>query len=453
MYQKCVCFLFLVILAVLSCSGFHIDSLAMADLSKKNFHTPTTTEKYVRAQRPHKIRHHRLQAHNRFPKPHIETFVYPPPPSTHHNSFLPSINTEVIQRISPNSGSNLNSNSRLSEPPTTFPNENLAQIPPTDYALVVSRAQRSSDHRQRKPRWTLKQNEDIFTKAFKAKLVVLADVESKSINEANGSCQFYAKVIKDFKGNAQKYFGSVNRYLRHIVTAACDLVKEMKISRKYVLLLNKKNDKLLLVDPPKPKKDLRASMRKKFNRVCKSGFVPTKPQIVELKEFSPKSQKKIEKKYRILTCTVKGFPLPRITWRRNNGILHHNKSYNVLYKRRKSKLVIKKHEADSLGEYECIAESLNGLTASKNITVKPPPPSENIFSGKSCPKPYDTDLCQNGGKCFYEESIGDYGCVCPDNFSGKNCQLKLPSNTSMYPQPDLYACKLGLATKYNCYGE
>ncbi|XP_057672268.1 uncharacterized protein LOC130903908 isoform X1 [Diorhabda carinulata] len=415
MYQKCVCFLFLVILAVLSCSAFHIDNLAMADFSKKNFHF----------QKPHKIRHHRLwrtQARDRYPKSQIETFVYYPPPPKHTPSITPStIDGEILERISSNT------HSGSSEISTTFPNENLAQIPPTDY--VVSRAQRSSDHRQRKPRWTLKQNEDIFAKAFKAKLVVLADVESKSINEANGACQFYAKVIKDFKGNAQKYFGSVNRYLRHIVTAACDLVKEMKISRKYVLLLNKKNDKLVLIDTPKPKKDLRASTRKKFNRVCKSGFVPTKPQIVELKEFSPKSQKKIEKKYRILTCTVKGFPLPRITWRRNNVILHHNKSYNVLYKRRKSKLVIKKHEADSLGEYECIAESLNGLMASKNITVKPPPPSENIFSAKSCPKPYDTDLCQNGGKCFYEESIGDYGCVCPDNFSGKNCQLKLPSNT------------------------
>ncbi|XP_074040559.1 uncharacterized protein isoform X2 [Leptinotarsa decemlineata] len=81
MYQKCVCFLFLVILAILSCSGFRIDNLAMTDLTKKY---PETSDRHSRdVQRPHhRIRHHRLwrtqAAHNRNAKPHIDAIVYPP---------------------------------------------------------------------------------------------------------------------------------------------------------------------------------------------------------------------------------------------------------------------------------------------------------------------------------------------------------------------------------------
>ncbi|XP_072383613.1 uncharacterized protein vn isoform X2 [Diabrotica undecimpunctata] len=504
MYQKCVCFLFLVILVVLSCSGFHIDNLAMADLSKKSFRTSThtysnTDEKNSYVQRPHKIRHHRLwrtQVHNRYPKPHIDMFVYPPPPhfsskpNPTTNIFPPSPNTLGESNTGEISYSKYSNNNpilphrgvihprlgefkppwlradssassevkfsyegKLSEKnssltsPTTFPNENLAQIPPTDFApvkFVVSRAQRSPDHKKinkRRNRWTMKQSEDIFTKAYKAKFVVLAEVESKPYkNESNGSCNYYVKVIKDFKDNAANYFGSVNKHLRKMLNTKCELVKEMTTSKKYVLMLN---ESFGLVDTPKPKEKLRPAMRKKISRICKHGFVPKKPHILDIKEVSPKSRRKIELRNRILICTVRGFPLPKITWRRKNQELHHSRAYNVLYKRRQSKLVIKKPDAEYLGQYECVAETVNGLKASKNFTLLPQP-------NKKCSENFDKDFCQNGGTCFHEASMNYYGCFCPDNYSGEKCEVKKPSNTSMYPQPDLYACNLGLSTKYNC---
>ncbi|CAG9832385.1 unnamed protein product [Diabrotica balteata] len=171
--------------------------------------------------------------------------------------------------------------------------------------------------------------------------------------------------------------------------------------------------------------------------------VPKKPHILDIKEVSPKSRRKIELRNRILICTVRGFPLPKITWRRKNQELHHSRAYNVLYKRRQSKLVIKKPDAEYLGQYECVAETVNGLKASKNFTLLPQP-------NKKCSENFDKDFCQNGGTCFHEASMNYYGCFCPDNYSGEKCEVKKPSNTSMYPQPDLYACNLGLSTKYNC---
>lgn len=42
-YEKCVCFIFLVIVAILSCSGFRIDSLAMTDISKRNQNPHTSS--------------------------------------------------------------------------------------------------------------------------------------------------------------------------------------------------------------------------------------------------------------------------------------------------------------------------------------------------------------------------------------------------------------------------
>lgn len=81
-YEKCVCFIFLVIVAILSCSGFRIDSLAMTDISKRNQNPHTSSSlfnsqqdfferfysemRYKSAQpskifddRPHRLRHRR----------------------------------------------------------------------------------------------------------------------------------------------------------------------------------------------------------------------------------------------------------------------------------------------------------------------------------------------------------------------------------------------------------
>lgn len=79
-YEKCVCFIFLVILAILSCSGFRIDNLAMTDISKKNSVVRSSGELFRLAVPAHRIRHHRqLKAHPAGGGVHrLQT---PPPPS------------------------------------------------------------------------------------------------------------------------------------------------------------------------------------------------------------------------------------------------------------------------------------------------------------------------------------------------------------------------------------
>lgn len=355
MYQKCVCFIFLMLLAVLSCYGFRIDNLAMTDLTKKNFHTSpnnyySNTDRFIRADtvnKPHKIRHHRLwrtQAHTRSPKPpHIDAIIYPPPAtksisstdfsSTNDKLIWPykssiesseSANTwplanpssseiklshselkrseisearnpwpvsipssEVIWPTRSSSevvwtAHRISSEVSLSMPSseanvslassTIFPDESLAQIPPTDFApvkFVVSRSQRASEHNSKrgKNKWSQRQKEDIFAKAYRAEFVILAEVESRHINESNQFCEYYVKVIKDFKENVYKDFVLLHKSYRRLLTATCDLVKEMKNSKKYLLLLDKN---LLPIDTPKPR--VRPGMAKKLKRACKKGF-------------------------------------------------------------------------------------------------------------------------------------------------------------------------------------
>lgn len=39
---------------------------------------------------------------------------------------------------------------------------------------------------------------------------------------------------------------------------------------------------------------------------------------------------------------------------------------------------------------------------------------------------------------------------CPPGFNGHQCEGKVPSDASMYPQPATYTCNLGLSTKLFC---
>ncbi|CAG9864743.1 unnamed protein product [Phyllotreta striolata] len=445
MYQKCVCFIFLVILAILSCSGFRIDNLAMTDLTKKNFQISTraNSERYFRDDRSHRIRHHRLwrsQAHNRYPNntkpPQADAVVYP------QSSSKSSNNNKLVWPY------NTSSDAKESVYSTGFPDERLAQIAPTDGGAVVSRPHRSQGSQRHtntktntktktkgkgKRPWLPHQPDDLFTKAYKARFVIAAKLESK------GSCSYYVEVKKDFKGNVGKEFYHVNKAYKRMLNGNCDLVRRMDFSKKYLLLLN---ETLGLIDKPKPMRKFRRSI-KRLKRVCKPGFEPTKP-VVELREIE--ENKKKEPRRRKLVCSVKGFPPPKITWRRRNEVLHDSSSFKILYKRRQSKLEIKKADAEHFGQYYCIAENAKGETTTRNYTFLPPP-SE---SDKECKEELKAVFCSNGGTCFFEPVINEPSCICPEGFTGRRCDEKTPSNTSMYPQPDLYSCKLGLATKYNC---
>lgn len=185
MYEKCVCFLLLVIVAFLSCSGFRIDSLAMTDISKRNSHTSSSlsysqdffdrllaetpyenmNNRYLTkrfSERRHRIRHSSRLFRNqaplseRRPTGRIETYVIRPPLD------------------------------RLAIPTAHLPqSEQLAQIPPSHTPLrptaaIVTRSQRSSDQNRQKKKQIPCQPQDTARKAYLANTVVLARAESKS---------------------------------------------------------------------------------------------------------------------------------------------------------------------------------------------------------------------------------------------------------------------------------
>lgn len=186
MYEKCVCFLLLVIVAFLSCSGFRIDSLAMTDISKRNSHTSSSLSnsqdffdrllaetpynnnmdnRYLTkrfSERRHRIRHSRLFRNQaplseRRPMGRIDTYVIRPPLD------------------------------RLAIPTVHLPqSEQFAQIPPSHTPLrptaaIVTRSQRSSDQNTRQKKKQVScQPQDTARKAYLANTVVLARAESKS---------------------------------------------------------------------------------------------------------------------------------------------------------------------------------------------------------------------------------------------------------------------------------
>ncbi|XP_023310564.1 uncharacterized protein LOC108917624 [Anoplophora glabripennis] len=275
-YEKCVCFIFLVILAVLSCSGFRIDNLAMTDISKRNFHTSSSfsnsdeffdrifnvrSSPSVDTITPtyrHKIRHHRqlrAQAHNSHrrydpqkpPTGHIDVQVFPP--------------------------------RAAGFPPTTHPSEHFAQIPSTDIhhplfptRPIVTRSQRSSDNKRHQ--WQHSQEEDISRKAFRAEIVVLAQAESGS------TCECFFKVNTTFKNTKQ--FPVNDRILLKI---PCDkdekspksknLVRnKIQLGKSYILFLNASNAHTYWsVDVPKMIRPIkRAKIEKVIKRVCKTKF-------------------------------------------------------------------------------------------------------------------------------------------------------------------------------------
>lgn len=127
-YEKCVCFILLVILAILSCSGVRIDNLAMTDISKRNnSHTSSTSllnsdEFLYRFLinnttspnfRHHKIRHHRqlrVQAHTTRPTPFNEPFAQIP------STDLTQLPTKShVQRSTRNNNNNNNKQKKKSE--------------------------------------------------------------------------------------------------------------------------------------------------------------------------------------------------------------------------------------------------------------------------------------------------------------------------------------------------
>lgn len=185
MYEKCVCFLLLVIVAFLSCSGFRIDSLAMTDISKKNSHTSSSLSnsqdffdrlfaetpynnnmdnRYLTkrfSERRHRIRHSRLFRNQaplseRRPTGRIDTYVIRPPLD---RLAIPTVHLSQSEQ---------------------FAQIPQSHIPLRPTAAIVTRSQRSSDQNRQKKKQASCQPQDTARKAYLANTVVLARAESKS---------------------------------------------------------------------------------------------------------------------------------------------------------------------------------------------------------------------------------------------------------------------------------
>lgn len=243
-YEKCVCFVLLVIVAFLSCSGFRIDRLVMADVSKKNSHTSSSLvsrsnnlfldrlvaisttdnintatnirqqqqqqqrEQYRHKRSPryrrsrHRIRHAR--------KRHLDQAALI---ESDRNTSKPTAWIEVSVTDTKNE---INRNVHLptlsqvtTSPPTI--SDLATQIPPSDLVLprpthaIVNRMQRSpkKKHRQKRKKKRTNnhcQKQDLARNAYIADTVMLARAETLSLNRtvnANYSVTF--RIVEVFK--------------------------------------------------------------------------------------------------------------------------------------------------------------------------------------------------------------------------------------------------------------
>lgn len=209
-YEKCICFIFLVILAILRCSGFRTDRSAMSEITKHNtIYTSnslstdssdflrklffTSGNRYKREenkftltnfQKPQRIRHSRRQKAQARKRP------------------TGRIEMRIIRPSEISYDTNMRTHSTL----TPFASQNFAQISPSDYhqlqptASLVARSQRSSNRngRRERNRTSNCQEQDVARKAYRANTVVLAKAESMSSNRVhNYSVSF--RILEVFK--------------------------------------------------------------------------------------------------------------------------------------------------------------------------------------------------------------------------------------------------------------
>ncbi|KRT85371.1 EGF domain-containing protein, partial [Oryctes borbonicus] len=136
-----------------------------------------------------------------------------------------------------------------------------------------------------------------------------------------------------------------------------------------------------------------------------------------------------------ITCTVKGFPIPIITWFMNNSKITsdtHRKQiiYNsCLNCRRNSTLKIDKTE---YGVYKCVASIGSKSVESEEMFDKG---GGVYFPDRPCPQ--GEQYCMNGGRCFVVQNIEERYCRCVGGFEGLRCDQK----SSTYQQ-NVTSCNL-----------
>lgn len=255
MYEKCVLFIFLVILTILSCSGFRIDNLEMTDISsnnKRNFHHTSSTllENHKstllnkipadattngRGSSKHKIRHHR---HLGAQQAHYQRFeTEPQPPSGYNNHQFQQQHLQVAT-----------TNNRRTE---------HSSFPHPYYQTKQSRHpgyKNNNNHRhqqQQQQTFSPCQELDVTMKGYLADIVVIATAESMSAKRK----QTYKVLFRINANNTWKNKTSapIDSYIQLTFTKRnttwnCadngigkppEIVQiDVKKSREYILFLN-----------------------------------------------------------------------------------------------------------------------------------------------------------------------------------------------------------------------
>ncbi|XP_065163598.1 protein vein-like isoform X3 [Atheta coriaria] len=414
---KCVvCFLFLVMVAFLSCSGFRIDSDrlgAMGGFSDSSVSVASALEAAgagARRTTRHRLRHAK---HHHIPTSRIDVYV--------------------------------------EQPAATAPSAPDGQIPqpgaaPAPTEPLTKRAQRSparnqQQHHQQPPqvRGNRKakpcQEQDLARKAYMANTVVLAKAESMSMSRVryyNYSVSF--RIITRFKSPQYAFGDDILRltFLNDTRRMNCEselgggeggVVKaQIRPAKEYYLFLNSQgNHNYSVVGAPVLNRRKRAAEIERILRdVTRTKFEPrlSKPEVNKPEQLEP------GKKARIV-CKVRGFPIPFIVWKKNETVLHSNSNIRITYRGRKSTLVIRTTEERDSGRYTCVAQGVDGKRMEASTELR-------IANSNSHEEKCDSNLfCLNGGTCINVTDLKESYCICSDGYTGKRCDQK----TILEPQP------------------
>lgn len=297
------------------------------------------------------------------------------------------------------------------------------------------------------------QQQDIARKAFKADIVVLAEAQSMSSDRVkNYSVSF--KVLKIYK-TKEKQNPKVNMTIRldftnntkkincesELETRSLRPVKaQIKPFKEYFLFLNSDGGHNYSVYGTPVMKKPRKNQENQIYKVVRELKVRDPNVALNVSSRTPHTNGNVT-----LTCNVRGFPPPIITWRKDNEPLHPRDHLSINYKRKSSVLKIKKMSKADYGLYECVASGMTNKAVSKNITITDPN-SENL-NGKPCPRLEDSKtFCNGNGRCLQVEIHGVF-CECYPGYKGQYCSEKDVTENSRY---QTVICKLGMSTTYYC---
>ncbi|KAF5281550.1 hypothetical protein FQA39_LY05085 [Lamprigera yunnana] len=467
-FAKCVCFILLVILAsFLSCSGFHIDKLTtMADINKINSFTSTrlSSSNFF----------NRIIAKNNFSSLPTSIRYKRGYLSSSHESpnFLSgNINNSPVRQTRHLRGRS-NKNKKFSSKAQASPSETRVPTgridtyvfqPIDDENSAISRSQRSPDKNKSQQQQRNKayhcQRQDVARKAYLANTVVRAKAESMSSNRVhNYSVTF--RILERYKlthlpidDTLRLTFSSDTKDMNCEIEGRgrpYDLVKaQIQQSKEYYLFLNSHGmHNYTVVGMPVLKKKRNNNKKNRdleqIRRVVNKNFVPKsikKPKI----KANRTNDFKLGKKLRLI-CNVKGFPVPYVSWLKDN--VHPHRRVRITYKKKRTTLIINSLQVEDGGVYRCVAKGMDGTIAYEDVAVRISNSEKD--NGDECKdERYKDNFCLNGGTCV-RIMHKEIGCQCPDGFAGERCGEKDVSNHSSMYGHHTFSCKLGLSTTYYC---